>query len=223
MSPTSPTPRRAARPVAALATIAIPIALAIALAIAMAATVALAPLPAVAAATPVQTQVDAQPLAGARLLRTALIVADVERALRFYALLGYAPESEMGGPREPDKTAFPLNAASTRFRLVILGSKANPEARIGLVWFDSPQPAASRAPRRKVGVGDMVFVFDVVDAAAVHDRLRAAGADIVETPQVYLSKQKDAAGRPYEGRVFHVFDPDGNLVELLEAAKPVTR
>jgi len=212
MSPTSPSPSRAQRLASALASIA------------LATTVALAAQPAVpaepgTAALPVVVA----PATAARLLRTALIVADLERALRFYALLGYAPETEMGGPRGPDKTAFPLNAESTRFRLVILGSKVNPEARIGLVWFDAPRPADSRAPRRKVGVGDMVFVFDVADAAAVHERLRAAGADIVETPQAYLSKQQDAAGRPYEGRVFHVFDPDGNLVELLEAAKPVTR
>ena len=140
MSPTSPTPRRTARPAASLATIAI----------AMAATVALAPLPAAAAAAPSAAPAVATAPADARLLRTALIVADVERALRFYALLGYAPESEMGGPREPDKTAFPLNAASTRFRLVILGSKANPEARIGLVWFDAPRPAASRATKRRL-------------------------------------------------------------------------
>jgi catechol 2,3-dioxygenase-like lactoylglutathione lyase family enzyme len=37
----------------------------------------------------------------ARLLRTALIVRDVERSLRFYALFGYVPESDMAGPRDP--------------------------------------------------------------------------------------------------------------------------
>jgi predicted enzyme related to lactoylglutathione lyase len=153
------------------------------------------------------------------LLRTALIVTDVDRSMAFYRLFGYLPESEMGGAREPDKTAFPLNAAATRWRLVILGSAANPEARIGLVSFDDPRPAASRSPRREVGRGDMVFVFDVADAQQVHDRLKAAGADIVETPQVYLSKQLDGRGQPMQGRVFHVFDPDGNLVELLEAPK----
>jgi catechol 2,3-dioxygenase-like lactoylglutathione lyase family enzyme len=169
--------------------------------------------PAPAVATP------APSLQSARLLRTALIVRDVDRALRFYALFGYAPESEMGGPRDPAKTAFPLNAAATNFRLVILASPASPGARIGLVSFDDPPAKASRRPRRKVGEGDMVF--DVADARQAHERLRAAGADIVETPQVYLSKQLDVRGRPMEGRVFHVFDPDGNLVELLEAPRTV--
>jgi predicted enzyme related to lactoylglutathione lyase len=102
---------------------------------------------------------------------------------------------------------------------VILGSPVNPGARIGLVSFADPPAPSSRQPRRKVGEGDMVFVFDVADARRAHERLQSAGADIVETPQVYLSKQLDARGRPMEGRVFHVFDPDGNLIELLEAPK----
>lgn len=157
----------------------------------------------------------------AKLLRTALIVADVDRSMRFYDLFGYVSESEMGGPRDPAKTAFPLNVKATRWRLVIMVSAANPSARIGLVSFDDPRPAPSRKPRRRVGLGDMVFVFDVADAQRMYDRLKSAGADIVETPQVYVSKQLDAGGRPMEGHVFHVFDPDGNLIELLESPKPV--
>lgn len=160
---------------------------------------------------------------GARLLRTALIVEDVDRSLRFYALLGHAPESEMGGSRDPARTPFPLNAGATKWRLVILASAANPGARIGLVSFDDPRPAPSRPARRKLGLGDMVFVFDVADARRTHELLKAAGADIVETPQMYQSKQLDSRGRPMEGHVFHVFDPDGNLIELLEAPKAVRR
>lgn len=160
---------------------------------------------------------------GARLLRTALIVEDVDRSLRFYALLGHAPESEMGGSRDPARTPFPLNAGATKWRLVILASAANPGARIGLVSFDDPRPAPSRPARRKLGLGDMVFVSDVADARRTHELLKAAGADIVETPQMYQSKQLDSRGRPMEGHVFHVFDPDGNLIELLEAPKAVRR
>lgn len=159
----------------------------------------------------------------AKLLRTALIVADVDRSVRFYDLFGYVSESEMGGPRDPAKTAFPLNVKATRWRLVILVSAANPSARIGLVSFDDPRPAPSRKPRRKAGLGDMVFVFDVADAQRMYDRLKTAGADVVETPQVYVSKQLDANGKPMEGHVFHVFDPDGYMIELLESPRPAQR
>ena len=159
----------------------------------------------------------------AKLLRTALIVADVDRAVRFYDIFGYVAESEMGGPRDPAKTAFPLNVKAKRWRLVILVSAANPAARIGLVSFDEPRPLSSRKPRRKVGLGDTVFVFDVADAQRMYQRLKAAGADIVETPQVYESKKLDANGKPLLGHVFHVFDPDGYMIELLESAKPAQR
>ena len=66
-----------------------------------------------------------------------------------------------------------------------------------------------------------MLVFDVADAWQAHERLKAAEADIIETPQPYQSKQLDARGQPMRGHVFHVFDPDGYLIELLEAPKPV--
>ncbi len=175
-------------------------------------------------APPKETKVAAasEPLLDtAKLLRTALIVADVDRAAKFYHLLGYQLDSEMGGARDPDKTAFPLNVKAKRWRLLILSNASNPTGRIGLVSFDDPRPASSRNPRRKVGLGDMVFVFDVSDAQRIYDQLKSAGADIVETPQVYISKQVDAAGHPLQGHVFHVFDPDGYMIELLEAPRPV--
>ena len=64
-------------------------------------------------------------------------------------------------------------------------------------------------------------MFDVTDAEAIHVRLRAAGADIIEPPQIYMSKKTAADGSPMRGRVFHVKDPDGYLIELLEAPKPL--
>ena len=172
-------------------------------------------------ALPPTASADPAAASEARLLRTALIVRDAARSQRFYALLGYAQESSMGGPRDPSKTPFPLNVAAKRFQLTILANAANPGARLGLVSFDDPAPTATRASGRKVGIGDPVLVFDVADALAIHARLKAAGADIVETPEVYLSRQLDAAGRPLQGHVFHVFDPDGYLIELLEAPKAV--
>ena len=156
------------------------------------------------------------------LLRTALIVADAERSIAFYGLLGFDVEADNASGREPAANPFPLNAASTRYRLVILASRDKAGGRIGLVDFRDPAPAPTRDATNsadRVGRGDMVFVFDVADADAVHATLRAAGARILETPQVYMSKRKDANGRALQGKVFHAWDPDGNLIELLEAPK----
>jgi catechol 2,3-dioxygenase-like lactoylglutathione lyase family enzyme len=158
---------------------------------------------------------------GAMLMRTALVVADVERSRAFYELLGFRVESEMGGERNPD-SPFPVNSRSSRWRLLILASGRGEGGRIGLVSFDDAQPSPVRPmDRPRIGLGDAVFVMDVPDALDVHARLVEAGANVATAPSVYRSSRLDAEGRPMQGRVFHVFDPDGNLVELLEAPKPI--
>jgi catechol 2,3-dioxygenase-like lactoylglutathione lyase family enzyme len=154
------------------------------------------------------------------LLRTALVVTDIERSVAFYALLGYRPEDEMAGPRDPRKSPFPLAAPSKRSRLVILAGSAG-GGKIGLVSFDDPKPPIMRAARAKIGRGDIVFVFDVADASAMHAALTKAGARVIEAPHAFQSRLKDTQGRPYVGKVFHVFDPDGYLIELLQSARPV--
>ena len=130
--------------------------------------------------------------AGASLLRTTLTVADVDRSTRFYALLGFVVESEMGGERDPD-SAFPLNSRSSRWRLVILAPASGEGGKIGLLSFEQDTPAPVRPMTRdRVGLGDMVFVFDVPDALATHASLKAAAANIVEDPVTYRSSRTDA-------------------------------
>lgn len=154
------------------------------------------------------------------LLRTALIVADAERSIAFYRLLGFRVESDTGSqPRRIADNPFPLNAPATRSRLVILGSASGAGGRIGLVEFAEPTPPARRDTADLVGRGDPVLVFDVADADAVHAALRTGGARVHEPPQVYVSTRRAADGRPLRGKVFHAWDPDGYLIELLEAPK----
>jgi catechol 2,3-dioxygenase-like lactoylglutathione lyase family enzyme len=156
----------------------------------------------------------------ASLLRTTLTVADVDRSIGFYALLGFRVEEEMGGERNPD-SPFPLNSRSTQWRLVVLAPASGEGGRIGLLSFDASRPAPAREmSRERIGLGDMVFVFDVPDARAVHATLTGAGADVVEAPLSYTSRKLDPEGRPMQGRVFHAFDPDGYLIEVLEAPRP---
>ena len=155
------------------------------------------------------------------LLRTSLIVADVDRSIAFYALLGFRIESDNSNAREPKGNPFPLNAPSTGVRLAILVNANGQGGRVGLVGFTAPVPPVVRPASERVGRGDPVLVFDVPDAVAIHATLSARGARIIEAPYTYKSRRTDEKGRPLEGKVFHVFDPDGVLIELLEAPKPV--
>lgn len=167
-------------------------------------------MPALAAAGPSPT-----------LLRASLLVEDVDRAQAFYAALGFRPEADFANAREPKGNPFPLNAPSTAVRLVILASASGDGGRIGLVQFTAPAPADNRRDAATTGRGDVVLVFDVPDADAAHAALVAAGAQVLEPPQVYVSRRNAPDGSPMQGKVFHARDPDGHLVELLEAPKPV--
>lgn len=154
------------------------------------------------------------------LLRTALLVKDASASARFYELLGFRIETEMDNPRKPEGNFFPLNVPATRTRLVIMASASGAGGRLGLVEFSGPTPADNRRDSTRSGLGDAVLVFDVADAEAIHSRLLAANTNIIEPPQVYLSKKLAADGSPMRGHVFHVRDPDGYLIELLQAPKP---
>lgn len=150
---------------------------------------------------------------GAALMRTTLIVSDLDRTLAFYQRLGFAVESDHGGARKPD-AAFPVAAPSSRFRLVILGSKDAASGRIGLLQFSDPQPPLMVAPRTHVGIGDTVLVIRVPDGLALFDQLKAAGVRVVEqTPEPYRMQRAD--GSVSAGHLFHAYDPDGRLLEIL--------
>ena len=155
------------------------------------------------------------------LLRASLLVEDVERARAFYAVLGFRMEADFASPRQPEGDPFPLNAPSSTVRIVILASASGDGGRIGLVEFAAPAPGDNRVDTERTGRGDVVLVFDVADADATYAALRDAGARVIEPPQVYVSRRSAPDGGPMQGKVFHARDPDGHLVELLEAPKPV--
>ena len=154
------------------------------------------------------------------LLRAALIVDSAPRAMAFYELLGFRVEMDQANPRKPESNPFPLNAPSTAVRLVIMQSASGAGGRIGLVEFSKPTPTEARIDPARTGRGDVVLVFDVADADAIHAAMQRAGVRIIEPPQVYTSKKTAPDGSPMRGKVFHVRDPDGYLIELLEAPRP---
>ena len=167
-------------------------------------------------ASPVARAADTSPT----LLRATILVKDAGASIAFYALLGFRIESDVTNSRNPNANPFPLNAPSTKSRLVIMRSAVGEGGKIGLLEFGDPTPQSVRGDGEPVGRGDVVFVFDVADADRTHDQLLASHAKILEPPQTFVSRQKSSTGQSLTGKVFHVRDPDGYLVELLEAAKP---
>lgn len=157
-------------------------------------------------------------LAGEGLLRTTLLVEDVARSIAWYEQAGFRVERQLGGDRDPS-SAFPLASASTRFNLHILAFPGGTGGRLGLLQFGNPQPPRVHTRQDQVGIGSMVLVVDVVDAQTVFTRLRQAGADLI-TPQPTPIQRDSDDGMTLLGYVFHAFDPDGNLVEFMQAPTP---
>ncbi|MEZ5500110.1 MAG: VOC family protein [Steroidobacteraceae bacterium] len=154
------------------------------------------------------------------LLRTTLIVEDMQRSLDFYATLGFKPAQEISGPRSPD-SPFPVNARSRESRLIILASATQQGSTIALLTFAKPAPRWTRRRERRVGIGDMVFVIGVEDARAIHADLHAAGIKTVEEPFSFISRTRTSDGREQQGWVFHLYDPDGYLIEIFQPPRPI--
>jgi len=146
------------------------------------------------------------------LLRSTLIVANLDRSLAFYRRLGFELENDVGGAREPEGKPFPLNVPARTFRLCILRSVGPGGGRLGLLEFGEPVPAVTRPPSDRVGVGDVAFVIRVADASRAHQALAESGARLVTAP---LDIEMPTADGSVECvKLFHAFDPDGHVVEV---------
>lgn len=152
------------------------------------------------------------------LLRSTLIVGDVARSLQWYSALGFTVEEELGGPRNPEG-AFPLASRSSGFRLVVLAPPAGRGGRVGLLEFFEPAPPRVQPATAQVGIGSLVLVIESDDARALFTTLQAKGAELLTSAPTKL-RRVSAEGEEGVGYVFHVRDPDGTLIEVLQPPVP---
>lgn len=118
-----------------------------------------------------------------------LIVADLDRSVRFYADVLGLPLGHRSGPYAQFSTG------ATRVSLY------EREAMATTLGVDVLHPAPPDAPGFELG-------FKVVDVDAAYAELVAAGADAVTPPR----------DRPWGQRTAYVADPDGHLIELVNAS-----
>ena len=119
------------------------------------------------------------------LKRTTLIVRDLARSIAFYRdVLGltvwYDDEIVLGG------TGLAAGAAGDRTRLVIMQAQDPVGGMIGLLQFTAPPLPAPQGERTRLGIGDVVFVLQSDDVAAVHRRLVECGARIFAAPTSFV-------------------------------------
>lgn len=123
-----------------------------------------------------------------------VIIHDPEAALRFYRdTLGL----ELRG-----------DVAREQFRWITVGSTSQPEVGIVLTNYLNGSPADTDAVAALVAKGALNGVhFHADDLDATFQKVRAAGAEIVQEP----------TDQPWGARDFAVRDPSGNLVRIDQA------
>ncbi len=139
-----------------------------------------------------------------RLTHVGICVTDLDRALGFYRdCLGFVEEHrlEIAGP--PVDTLLRLRDA--HLRAIYLTRDG---VRVELLHFATP-PAPPRRERVMNEPGLTHLSFRVQDLDAVLDGLRAAGERIVEETVIRFPEFESAAA--------FVLDPDGQLIELVQA------
>lgn len=147
------------------------------------------------------------------LRRTSLIVSDMEESLKLYRdvlafEVNYDTEVTMSG------VSLPAGEPGAKARLVLLGSNDSWVGWIGLLqWLDPKLPSPEK-PRRRMGVGDAILVFNTEKV----DEHCAAAAKL---PGVHMTSEARnttyparAGGEPIVVRTCYLFDRDGYFMEL---------
>jgi catechol 2,3-dioxygenase-like lactoylglutathione lyase family enzyme len=139
-----------------------------------------------------------------RLSHVGICVSDLERSLRFYRdLLGFTPEHDLEVGGEPTDTLLRLR--DVRLKAVYL---VRDGVRIELLHFASPPAPPSR--RRVMNEPGLTHLsFRVADLQAAVRALRDAGERVLDETVLDFPAYQSAA--------CFVVDPDGQLIELVQA------
>jgi len=139
-----------------------------------------------------------------RLTHIGICVTDLERSTRFYRdLLGFEEEATLDVAGEPAATLLRLKELD--LHAVYL---ARDGVRIELLHFAKP-PGPPRAERVMNEPGLTHLSFRVADLKAVIAMLRAAGERVLDDTVLDFPE--------FESAACFIADPDGQLIELVQA------
>lgn len=137
---------------------------------------------------------------------TAISTSDIDRALGFYRdILGFEEAGTFAWPVgfELADRITGLQDSSARVAMLRAGN-----AYVELFEFIAPAPKPGDPERPVCDHGITHLCLDVVDIDAEYERLKAAGMEFHCEPQLMPVGSRATYGR----------DPDGNVIELREAA-----
>ena len=138
---------------------------------------------------------------------TGFVVSDMGRALGFYRdVLGLRVQREtvMDGDIVSQLTGF----ENARVHIAYLGNDIR--HAVELVQFLEPAVTPWERPsRNRVGTAHLGLIVDDVDE--MYEELSGRGMEFVNPPAL-----RPDAVYPWARKVCYVYDPDGNMLELIE-------
>ncbi len=142
-----------------------------------------------------------------RLTHIGLCVADAERATGFYRdALGFREVSRLSASGAPSSTLLRLEDVA--LEAIYLERDG---VRIELLHYAKPGHRGTDEPRPMNQLGLTHLSLRVDDLEATVASLRARGARVLDDTRIELPKSKT--------RAIFVTDPDGTLIELVEAPR----
>jgi catechol 2,3-dioxygenase-like lactoylglutathione lyase family enzyme len=140
-----------------------------------------------------------------RLTHIGICVADWERSLRFYRdVLGFRYLSELQVAGEPTDTLLQLR--DVELRAIYLERDGT---RVELLHYTSPGHQGDGRPRAMNQLGLTHLSLRVDNLATTVDALKQAGVRILEPSKIEIPA--------FEAAAVFVTDPDGTLLELVQA------
>ena len=143
----------------------------------------------------------------------AIMVSDLERSLRFYRdLLGLEKVNEHEEQNiQGASTVHGLD--DVHLKLYIMAAPGNPEWTLHLSHISTPISPQGRGKIHHVPSAHICFT--VSDIRATYENLKAAGVQFVSAPVAWPEEQGGWT-------LCFLYDPDGNLVELVQPAAVAT-
>jgi len=147
------------------------------------------------------------------LRRTSLIVDDIDESLKLYRdILGfkvnYDTEVTMSGK------ALPAGEPGAKARLVLISSNDSWVGWIGLLQWLEPALPRAKTPRRRMGIGDAVLVFNTEKVDEHCEAVEKLEGVHMTAPAGNTTYPGRAGGDPIVVRTCYLFDRDGYFMEL---------
>lgn len=144
--------------------------------------------------------------------RVTMVVADLERSLRFYEALGFRNDRRVEVTDEASLKVFglPRGTRLTFARLTSDNTLSTGRIDGGTIGLAQVHNRRLRSLRARTGgetmIGTPILVMTTDDVAAIHARLASLGAEILEPPM------EGSGGL----RSMIVRDPDGTRMEITQ-------